>query len=192
MTRKLLTRRSALTGLIGGGSGLLLAGCERIVQIPGMLAMLESAEKLSLQGQRLVLGSSTPLAREYTRAEISRNFKANGTTRPSDEDYTRLSMSGFADYRLKIDGLVMRPLDLSLDEIRNMPSRSQITRHDCVEGWSAIGEWTGVPLSQLLQMAGVQPTARYIVFHCADNLDGQGLYYESAAPHPGLPDDRSP
>ncbi len=179
MTRKLLTRRSALTGLIGGGSGLLLAGCERIVQIPGMLAMLESAEKLSLQGQRLVLGSSTPLAREYTRAEISRNFKANGTTRPSDEDYTRLSMSGFADYRLKIDGLVTRPLDWSLDEIRNMPSRSQITRHDCVEGWSAIGEWTGVPLSQLLQMAGVQPTARYIVFHCADNLDGQGLYYES-------------
>jgi len=179
MTRKLLTRRSALTGLVGAGGGLLLSGCERIVQIPGMLGMLESAEKLSQRGQRLVLGSSTPLAREYTRAEISRNFKANGTTRPSGEDYARLSMSGFADYRLKIDGLVMRPLDLSLDEIRNMPSRSQITRHDCVEGWSAIGEWTGVPLSQLLQMAGVQPNARYIVFHCADNLGGQGLYYES-------------
>ena len=179
MTRKLLTRRSALTGLVGAGGGLLLSGCERIVQIPGMLGMLESAEKLSQRGQRLVLGSSTPLAREYTRTEISRNFKANGTTRPSGEDYARLSMAGFADYRLKIDGLVMQPLDLSLDEIRNMPSRSQITRHDCVEGWSAIGEWTGVPLSQLLQMAGVQPNARYIVFHCADNLGGQGLYYES-------------
>ena len=179
MTRKLLTRRSALTGLIGGGSGLLLSGCERFVQIPGMLAMLESAELLSQHAQRAVLRDGRPLAREYTRADISRNFKANGTVRPAGEDYARLAMSGFADYRLKVDGLVARPLDLSLEQIRALPARTQITRHDCVEGWSAIGEWTGVPLSTLLQMAGLGNGTRFIVFHCADNLSGQGLYYES-------------
>ena len=178
MTRTLLTRRSALTGLAGAG-GLLLSGCERISQMPGVLGLLESAEKLSEHGQRIVLGQSTPLAREYARTDISRNFKANGTTRPQGEDYARLAMSGFTDYRLKIDGLVARPLELSLAQIRELPSRTQITRHDCVEGWSAIGEWTGVPLATLLQMAGLGNGTRYIVFHCADNLDGQGLYYES-------------
>jgi DMSO/TMAO reductase YedYZ molybdopterin-dependent catalytic subunit len=144
-----------------------------------MLGVLESAEKLSQQGQRLVLGSSTPLAREYTRAEVSRNFKANGTTRPQGEDYARLAMTQFADYRLKVDGMVARPLDLSLEQIRALPSRTQITRHDCVEGWSAIGEWTGVPVGTLLQMSGVGNGARYLVFHCADDFAGQGLYYES-------------
>jgi DMSO/TMAO reductase YedYZ molybdopterin-dependent catalytic subunit len=141
--------------------------------------MLESAEKLSQGGQRLVLRQTTPLAREYPRSEISRNFKANGTTRPQGEEYARLAMSGFADYRLKVEGMVARPLDLSLAQIRELPSRTQITRHDCVEGWSAIGEWTGVPVSTLLQMAGVGNGSRYLVFHCADNLGGQGLYYES-------------
>jgi len=179
MTRKLLTRRSVLTGLAGAGSGLLLSGCERIVQIPGALAMLESAEKLSEHGQRLVLGQTTPLAREYPRSDIFRNFKANGTTRPQSEDYARLAMTGFSDYRLKVEGMVARPLDLSLEQIRGLPSRTQITRHDCVEGWSAIGEWQGVPVGTLLQMSGVGNGARYLVFQCADDLAGQGLYYES-------------
>jgi DMSO/TMAO reductase YedYZ molybdopterin-dependent catalytic subunit len=178
MTRKLLTRRSALTGLVGGG-GLLLSGCERIVQIPGALSVLESAEQLSQHTQRAILGERRPLAREYQRADISRNFKANGTVRPQTEDYVRHVLTEFTQYRLKIDGLVARPLELSLEQIRGLPSRTQITRHDCVEGWSAIGEWTGVPLSYLLQMAGLGTGTRYLVFHCADNLAGQGLYYES-------------
>jgi DMSO/TMAO reductase YedYZ molybdopterin-dependent catalytic subunit len=179
MTRKLLTRRSALTGIVGAGGGLLLSGCERIVQIPGVQSMLESAEALSLHSQRVLMMQDRTLAGEYSRAEISKNFKANGTTRPQSEDYARLAMNGFADYRLKIDGLVARPLELSLEQIRNIPSRTQITRHDCVEGWSAIGEWTGVPLATLLQMAGLGNGTRYIVFHCADDLLNQGLYYES-------------
>ena len=182
MTRKLLTRRSALTGLAGAGSGLLLSGCERIVQVPGALSMLESAEKLSQHGQRLVLRQTTPLAREYPRSAISRNFKANGTTRPDGADYAQLAMNGFADYRLKVDGMVARPLDLSLEQIRGLPSRTQITRHDCVEGWSAIGKWTGVPLSNVLALVRPQASARYVVFYCADAMSG-GLtpeyYYES-------------
>jgi DMSO/TMAO reductase YedYZ molybdopterin-dependent catalytic subunit len=175
----LLTRRSALTGLVGGGTGLLLSGCERIVQIPGVLSMLEGAEQLSQHTQRAILGQGSPLAREYPRSDITKNFKANGTVRPQTEDYVRLALTEFTQYRLKVDGLVARPLELSLEEIRNLPSRTQITRHDCVEGWSAIGEWTGVPLSYLLQMAGLGTGSRYVVFHCADDLAGQGLYYES-------------
>jgi DMSO/TMAO reductase YedYZ molybdopterin-dependent catalytic subunit len=179
MMRKLLTRRTALTGIVGAGGGLLLSGCERIVQIPGVQSMLESAEKLSQHGQRLILSSSAPLAREYSRAEISKNFKANGTTRPQSEDYARNVATEFTQYKLQVGGLVQNPHEYSLDEIRSMPSRTQITRHDCVEGWSAIGEWTGVPLSHFLQEAALQPNVRYIVFHCADDLLGQGLYYES-------------
>jgi len=149
------------------------------VQIPGVLSMLESAETLSQHGQRLVLSSTAPLAREYPRSDISKNFKANGTTRPQTEDYVRHTATEFTQYKLKIDGLVLRPQEFSLDELRTMPSRTQITRHDCVEGWSAIGEWTGVPLSHLIQLAGLQTNSRYLVFHCADDLAGQGLYYES-------------
>jgi len=78
---------------------------------------------------------------------------------------------------------VRQPLSLSLDDLKRLPSRTQITRHDCVEGWSAIGKWTGVPLGMILQTAGVATEARYVVFHCADDLeeseDGSGLYYES-------------
>ena len=59
-----------------------------------------------------------------------------------------------------------------------MPTRTQITRHDCVEGWSAIGKWHGVPLRLLLDLAGLHPGARYIVFHCADRIGG-APYYES-------------
>lgn len=86
--------------------------------------------------------------------------------------------NGFADYRLRVDGLVRRPLSMSLPQLQAMPRRSQITRHDCVEGWSAIGQWTGVPLRLLLNQAGLLPQARYIVFHCADDY-GPGKYYES-------------
>ena len=182
MKSELITRRAALLGSLGAG-GLVLSGCDDIGQNRTFAKMLEAAEKLSLGGQRLVLNSSTPLAREYSKSDISRVFKANGTTRPDTAIYRALQMSGFVDWRLQIDGLVNKPLSFSLDELRAMPSRTQITRHDCVEGWSAIGEWTGVPLGYLLMQAQLKPNAKYLMFRCADNL-GQtpgetGLYYES-------------
>jgi DMSO/TMAO reductase YedYZ molybdopterin-dependent catalytic subunit len=91
---------------------------------------------------------------------------------------------GFADWRLVVDGLVERPLSLSLDDLKKLPARTQITRHDCVEGWSSIGKWKGVRLGPLLDQAGLKPNVRYIVLHCADTLDpntldGTGQYYES-------------
>jgi DMSO/TMAO reductase YedYZ molybdopterin-dependent catalytic subunit len=94
-----------------------------------------------------------------------------------------MMISNFAAWRLTLDGLVTQPLSLSLDEIKAMPSRIQITLHCCDEGWSAIGQWTGVPLGDLLQKAGLMPNARYIVFHCLDELERLpnrlGVYYES-------------
>jgi DMSO/TMAO reductase YedYZ molybdopterin-dependent catalytic subunit len=89
--------------------------------------------------------------------------------------------NGFADWRLTVTGLVQKPLSLSLAQLKALPARTQITRHDCVEGWSAIAQWTGVQLGGILHAAALQPTARYIVFRCADDLggDGAGFYYES-------------
>jgi len=177
----LITRRATLLGI--GGSGLVLSGCERVAQIPGFQGMLESAEGLSKGGQRLVLASGQPLAREYLRSDITKNFKANGSTRPQTAVYQQLMASQFSDWRLKVDGLVQNPMEFTLEQIKALPSRTQITRHDCVEGWSAIGMWKGVPLSTILMTARLKPEARYVVFHCADDLfntpDGSGLYYES-------------
>ena len=174
-----LTRRAA----IAAAGGLVLAGCDKLSGSPTVQKILSGAEQLNLTGQRLVLTTSQPLAREYPASEISRDFKANGTVRPDSDEYRRMVLTEFTDWRLRIDGLVHKPASWSLDELRTMPSRTQITRHDCVEGWSAIGQWTGVPLSHLLQQTELMPNARYVVFRCADDLigsrDGSGLYYES-------------
>ena len=175
-----LSRRTALIGAAGAG-GLLLTGCDQLSRSRSFIRVMETAERLNLRSQRLILGPQTPLAREYTAADLSPVFKANGSFNPTGDDYKRLLDTNFAGWRLKLDGLVAHPLSLSLAELRALPARSQITRHDCVEGWSAIGGWTGVQLSLLLKSAVLLPQARYLVFHCAYNLGGGpgGLYYES-------------
>jgi DMSO/TMAO reductase YedYZ molybdopterin-dependent catalytic subunit len=82
---------------------------------------------------------------------------------------------------VQIDGLVQTPMSFSLAALKDMPARTQITRHDCVEGWSAIGKWTGIPLGDLMHKVQPLPNARYAVFHCAD-IDDEGTpYYESMA-----------
>ena len=176
----ILTRRTALIGAAGAG-GLLLSGCDQLNRSPSFRRVLATAEFWNMTAQRLVLGGQAPLAREFTTADLSPVFKANGSVNPGIDEYRRLRDGAFVDWRLKLYGLVAHPLSLSLDELKALPSRTQITRHDCVEGWSAIGGWTGVPLSLLLKAAVLLPQARYIVFHCADNLGGgpHGMYYES-------------
>ena len=180
MTDAALSRR----GMIVAGTalgGLLLSGCDRLSQAPQALKFIDKAEGVTLGVQRLVL-SGQPLAREFKVSDISPTFKPNGTFTPSDPAYLALQQNGFADWRLSVSGLVNRPLSLSLDQLRALPNRTQITRHDCVEGWSAIAQWTGPQLGGLLHAAGLQPHARYVVFRCADNLGGPGdggKYYES-------------
>ncbi len=179
MTSRLLTRRQMLLRSSTALGGVLLAGCDRLSNSPSFRGMLESAEGLSYRAQRLLVGQNA-LAREFQQSDLSPVFRSNGTGDPDTPAYNALRAGDFRQWRLKIDGLVMRPQELSLDQLRAMPSRTQITRHDCVEGWSAIGQWTGVPLSAVLTTAGLSPNARYIVFYCADILEtGADPYYES-------------
>jgi len=176
------SRRSFLRGAAVATSSLALAGCDPLSQAPWFRRVLASAERLTLGSQRALL-SENDLAAEYTEADLSPKFRANGSTSPDDPAYKALAANGFADWRLELGGLVERPGAFSLAELRAMPARTQITRHDCVEGWSCIGKWKGVPLRALLEQAGLAPGARYIVFSCADalqkTLDGSGQYYES-------------
>lgn len=173
----MITRRGLVGSLGLGAGGLLLSGCDRIAATPAFRGFTEGAEGLTLDFTRLVSDRGA-LAREFTTADLSPVFRANGTRNPAAADYQALAAGNFADYRLRVDGLVRRPLSLSLDRLRSLPARTQITRHDCVEGWSAIGRWTGTPLRGLLSEAGLLPAAKYIVFHCADDY-GPGKYYES-------------
>ena len=169
----MISRRTLLVG----GAGALLAGCDRLDRSPAFRGLLRSAEGLTMKAQRLITDRNA-LAREYDAADMSPIFRANGNVMPASSEYQRLLAGRFADWRLRVDGLVQRPLVLSLDQIRAMNQRTQITRHDCVEGWSAIGKWTGVPLHAVLDAAGLRQEARYIVFHCADSF-GPRPYYES-------------
>jgi DMSO/TMAO reductase YedYZ molybdopterin-dependent catalytic subunit len=123
------------------------------------------------------------LAREYRDADVDRNFRVNGLDTPSDTTYATLSKGGFREYRLVVDGLVERPQKLSLAELRAAGNRTQITRHDCVEGWSAIGKWRGVPLATVVAMAQPKANARYCIFHCFDVDQSGQHYYESLDLH---------
>lgn len=176
------SRRNFLRGVGVAASSLALAGCKELSEVPFVRRFLSSAESLTLGTQRAVLGSDT-LAREFTEADLSPAFRANGSTAPTDPAYQALAANNFADFRLKVGGLVERPMEFSLADLRAMPSRTQITRHDCVEGWSCIGKWKGVPLKAVLDTVGLKPEARYILFNCADDLeqtlDHSGRYYES-------------
>lgn len=165
--------------MFGGTAALLgasmLSGCDDLGQKPWARRLLDKDEDANLFVQRL-LTSDRKLAPEFSDAEISPFFKPNGTENPTDKHYQALAKSGFKTWRLALDGLVERPQSWSLAELKALRSRTQVTRHDCVEGWSAIGKWTGVPLSELLQVAGLKPAARFVVFHCADSMDeGGGL-----------------
>ena len=175
--RRFLTRGLAIAG------AALAGGCDsELSEQPWVKRILDKAETLTYASQRALIPANA-LAREYSEADISRDFKANGSTGVDDDAYRALAANGFADWKLKVGGLVETPLELSLAELRAMPARTQITRHDCVEGWSCIGKWTGVQLKALLDKAAIKPNARYIVFYCADDLgetgDDDGKYYES-------------
>src|SRR5262249_2113664 len=125
------------------------------------------------------------MARAYKESDISTPFRANGSKDASSlpPEYSALAASGFADWRLEVTGLVRQPARFSLADLRHLPTRSQITRHDCVEGWSCIGQWTGPRLSTVLDQVGLLPDARFIVFRCADErprwVQGVSRYYES-------------
>lgn len=188
MTTEMKTsRRGLLTGFAASVGAVVLSGCEKIDQLGQQGSwfrdhVLDLGEDFNLAVQRFFL-KPTSLAREFPESEISPKFKANGSTDPDDPTYRTLAANGFADWKLKVGGLVENPMEFSLADLRAMPARTQITRHDCVEGWSCIGKWTGVQLALVLEKVKVRSEARYILFTCADELektlDDSGRYYET-------------
>ena len=184
MTRETkLTRRETLLKLLAGGGALSLSGCGLDARSPAALAVLDSAETLTRFAQRALLAPREALAREYRPQDISSYFRPNGSTAPDDPDYQDALAANFADWRLEVGGLVDIPLKLSLADLRALPARTQITRHDCVEGWSCIAEWKGARLASVLAAARPKPAARFIALFCSDTLeqsrDGNGRYYET-------------
>ena len=171
-------RRSFLRMAVMGAVGIVLAGCDRISQSGWGTRVLDSAEGLNRRVQPL-LSPSSAMAKEYSEAEISSVFHPNGTTMPGTPTYQALMANQFRDYQLQVDGLVSRPAMLSIDDLKRLDDRTQITRHDCVEGWSAIGKWRGTLLSAVLDHVGVAPQAQFVVFHCFDEMDVDTPYYES-------------
>jgi DMSO/TMAO reductase YedYZ molybdopterin-dependent catalytic subunit len=174
--------RRRLLQAAGACGALVLSGCDKLSNSGWFRQVLDSAESVNRRLQRLVSGRRA-LAREYAAADLSPHFRSNGTSDPGTPEYQALAAADFADWRLEVGGLVERPGRFSLAELRELPARTQITRHDCVEGWSCIGQWKGARLAVLLERVGLKPEARYIVFHCADSLGGglEGVapYYES-------------
>ena len=166
-------RRGVLASLFA----LFAAGCGKITDSKAGSSLARMAEDWHKVAQR-TLGGRMALAREYDRSDISPEFRGNGTREVDTNAYRSAAANGFADWRLEVRGLVEQPLSLSLEDIRALPQRTQITRHDCVEGWSAIGEWTGPQLSAILEQVTLKPEAKYIVFRCADSFRDTP-YYES-------------
>lgn len=186
MRKLILSRRSLLKAGLATATALPLAGCEAFdflkARDNAMREFMISMNNVTYKAQRLLL-SGDQLAPEFTEADILQDQHPNGSTEPDTSDYLALQESNFVGYQLEVDGLVERPTRFTLDALRSMPSRTQITRHDCVEGWSCIAKWQGVPLGQILDQVGVKPAAKYVVFHCFDaiekTLSGEVLYYES-------------
>jgi len=181
-----IDRRRFLTAAGIGAAMLPLSGCDAFDSVLGDDAavrnVLAKANDVTYRVQRALFGDEA-LAPEYSDSEIRQPMRPNGSTDPQTPEYLKLKQSDFADYRLEVGGLVENKLSLSLAELRNMPSRTQVTRHDCVEGWSCIAKWSGVQLSRVLDQARVKPSARYVLFHCYDSMGdtftGPQLYYET-------------
>jgi hypothetical protein len=168
MSQGISRRKLITTGLAtaAGASGLAVAA--RLADRYGLIppdhnGILGIGQTLTYASQRPLMFSHSSMAREFDRSEISKICPVNGPP-PESETYHRLLAGGFADWRLTIDGLVAHAASFSLADLKRFPSRSHITHQACEEGWSFIAEWTGVPLSYVLNLAGVLPQARYVVF----------------------------
>jgi DMSO/TMAO reductase YedYZ molybdopterin-dependent catalytic subunit len=171
--RRFLARAAAVAG------STVLSGCDALSQSAWFPRLLGVGEKLSQTTQRLLTRSA--MAQEFSDADRSPTFRSNGTAMPDNPDYEALAARQFVAYRLAVGGLVEKPASLSLAELHALPSRTQTTRHDCVEGWSAIGKWKGAKLSALLDMVQPRAEARYVMFYCFDPMEANGTapYYES-------------
>ena len=172
-TSGLMTRRRAIM------LGLASLGGVAIVRTPRPLPptygnLLRLGDTFTYAAHRTLLPGES-LVKEFTTADLT-SFPATGTVNPGvsvksalGETYRQSQARGFSDWRITVEGLVARPRAFSLAELRQLSSRTQITRHTCEEGWSAIGQWTGTPLSLVLDAAGMLPAARFVQTHSVDD-----------------------
>jgi DMSO/TMAO reductase YedYZ molybdopterin-dependent catalytic subunit len=153
--------------LLLGSAALALSGCKVFDtasdQDSALRKLFSSHKGLTQSTQRALIGDR--LAPEFTEADIRQGQRPNGSTDPASVDYRQMAETGFRDYRLAVTGLVNAPVSLSLADLTALPSRTQITRHDCVEGWSCIAKWQGVPLGTVVKLAQPKVTARYAVYY---------------------------
>lgn len=170
--KHIITRRTAIISGMASLSGLLLPGCSKKLP-PTYGNILRMGDALTYVAHRTLLPGQS-LAKEYQYSDIS-SFPATGTTNPADpskpffsEAYGRLQSGSFSNWGLSIEGRVAKPGSYSLADLKKLSPQTQITRHTCEEGWSAIAEWTGVPLSLILNSAGILPSARFVNFYAYD------------------------
>jgi DMSO/TMAO reductase YedYZ molybdopterin-dependent catalytic subunit len=168
----LITRRRAIVAGLASISGVALARYSKALP-PTYGNLLRMGDNLTYAAHRTLLPGES-LAKEYTASDIT-SFPAVGTIDPGTsrnrargDDYRRLQGAAFADWRLAVEGRVGNPALFSLADLKRLHARTQITRHTCEEGWAAIGQWTGVPLSVVLEAAGMLPSARYVSLHAQD------------------------
>ena len=177
-----LSRRNLLIGVLQGASLVLLSGCEKLFdslsQNKKIQSLLEIAENGSRRAQRLVTPRNK-LAKEFDAKDISSKFRANGNPPPITMEYTTDAQNHWTKWRLEVSGLIKQPASFSLADLKSMPSRTQITRHDCVEGWSVIGKWKGVRLEEIINRVQPGTDAKYVVFRCMDTDSDGANYFES-------------
>ncbi len=168
------TDETGIPGLILGGIGIgvIILACVAAhwVSWRRPRALQYAARRLVEGLMRVGLDPMAPRAR-YSREEISPHFWPNGKL-PTSEEWLRLADDGFRDYRLQVHGLVQHPVELSMDEIRALGKQEQITMHHCIQGWSGIAQWGGLPLARLVELVRPAPEAKFVVFHSF----GEGLY----------------
>lgn len=172
-TTRLITRRHAIVAGLAAVGGLAFTRYPRELP-PTYGNLLRMGDTLTYAAHRTLLPGQS-LVREYSHGDIT-SFPATGTTDPGavdrspfGDEYRRFHHGAFADWSLSVEGRVATPRAFSLSELKRLPSRTQITRHTCEEGWTAIGQWTGVPLSAVLDAVGILPSARFVVLHSYDN-----------------------
>jgi hypothetical protein len=171
--RRKVTRRQAIFAGLASVGGLALRYPKGLPPTYGSL--LRMGDNLTYAAHRVLLPQQS-LVKEYDEMDIT-SFPAIGTTDPGSSgsperarSYGRMQVGAFADWTLSVEGLVRTPRTFSLAELKQLPSRTQITRHTCEEGWTAIAKWTGVPMSVVLEAAGILPTARFVVSYSYDDF----------------------
>jgi DMSO/TMAO reductase YedYZ molybdopterin-dependent catalytic subunit len=180
MTRDKLepSRRNFLYRALQGAGVIFFSGCDKLYEIESFQAVLRAAEDANRTVQRL-LTPKNKLAQEFSEKDISPVFRPNGNPAPKTPEYLADAANHWRAWRLEVKGLVARPSEFSLADLKSMRSRTQITRHDCVEGWSVIGKWKGVPLARIIETVQPRTEVKYVVFRCLDTNSSGIHYYES-------------